>query len=291
MVKCFTGDKYLCEQALLKELPENRDCINYLESDKFDNEEYGFLFSISFLGGSKTLVFKTDTLDANETLLDALSEDINNNLYIICRKLVKNRKISNKLKVMGVITELNVTPDMVLKIFNEFGTEHAEYIAKRIGLYEKDNIIEGSAIANWHDSLSLLDDITTTAIDSIIPAFKKDNVWALKDALMNCNGKLVMELADNILVEQNSIAVLSACLIDFRNALKLSYFKGDKKKIERAKKEANIRYVPYLCEQYTTKQLNNCFERILLGIQHLKSGYSELELKSVLGYCLNELEH
>lgn len=48
MVKCFTGDKYLCEQALLKELPENRDCINYLESDKFDNEEYGFLFSISF---------------------------------------------------------------------------------------------------------------------------------------------------------------------------------------------------------------------------------------------------
>lgn len=52
----------------------------------------------------------------------------------------------------------------------------------------KDNIIEGSAIANWHDSLSLLGDITTTAIDSIIPAFKKDNVWALKDALMNCNG-------------------------------------------------------------------------------------------------------
>ena len=158
MVKCFTGDKYLCEQALLKELPENRDCINYLESDKFDNEEYGFLFSISFIGGSKTLVFKTDTLDANETLLDALNEDINNNLYIICRKLVKNRKISNKLRAMGVITELNVTPDMVLKIFNEFGTEHAEYIAKRIGLYEKDNIIEGSAIANWHDSLSLLGD-------------------------------------------------------------------------------------------------------------------------------------
>lgn len=49
MVKCFTGDKYLCEQALLKELPENRDCINYLESDKFDNEEYGFfIFHILF---------------------------------------------------------------------------------------------------------------------------------------------------------------------------------------------------------------------------------------------------
>lgn len=54
---------------------------------------------------------------------------------------------------------------------------------------------------------------------------------------MNCNGKLVMELADNILVEQNSIAVLSACLIDFRNALKLSYFKGDKRKWNEQRKK------------------------------------------------------
>ena len=190
---------------------------------------------------------------------------------------------------MGVISEFNVTPDMVLKTFNKFGEDNANYIAKRIGLYEKDNVIEGQSIANWCQSLSLLDSVTTVEIDNIIPKFKKDSVWALKDAILNCDGKLVMELADNILEEQNAIAVLSACLLDFRNALKLSYFKGDKAKMERAKREANIRFVPYLCEHYSTKQLSNCYERILLGIQHLKSNYTDLELKSVLGYCLKEL--
>lgn len=289
MVKCFVGDRYLCEQALNKELPTDRDCLSYLDSDVFTDNEYGFLFSVSFLGGTKTLVYKTNTIDANELLLEALNEDIANNLFIVCDKLVKNRKISNKLKSMGVISEFNVTPDMVLKTFNKFGEDNANYIAKRIGLYEKDNVIEGQSIANWCQSLSLLDSVTTVEIDNIIPKFKKDSVWALKDAILNCDGKLVMELADNILEEQNAIAVLSACLLDFRNALKLSYFKGDKAKMERAKREANIRFVPYLCEHYSTKQLSNCYERILLGIQHLKSNYTDLELKSVLGYCLKEL--
>lgn len=49
MVKCFTGDKYLCEQALLKELPENRDCINYLESDKSVRCQQFFVRRFTFI--------------------------------------------------------------------------------------------------------------------------------------------------------------------------------------------------------------------------------------------------
>ena len=51
MVKAFVGDMYLCNHALLTEIPENvrNNSLTYMESDCFGTEELAFIASIGFL--------------------------------------------------------------------------------------------------------------------------------------------------------------------------------------------------------------------------------------------------
>lgn len=51
MVKAFVGDMYLCNHALLTEIPENvrNNSLTYMESDCFGTEELAFIGSLGFL--------------------------------------------------------------------------------------------------------------------------------------------------------------------------------------------------------------------------------------------------
>ena len=73
MVKAFVGDMYLCNHALLTEIPENvrNNSLTYMESDCFGTEELAFIGSLGFFG-TNTLVYKTQRLEANDDLLALL---------------------------------------------------------------------------------------------------------------------------------------------------------------------------------------------------------------------------
>lgn len=67
MIKVLAGDPYLCMKALAP-LICDIDSYSYRESTQFSDQEVMFLCGMP-LFGTNTLLYKTDCIDANDTLL------------------------------------------------------------------------------------------------------------------------------------------------------------------------------------------------------------------------------
>ena len=298
MIKTFVGDAYLCGVAIKSEIPADirNNPLIYRESDKFDMEEMSFISSLGFFG-TTTLVYKTGKLEANDNLLALLECGTENNLYIIAETIVKGRKLYNKLNSLGCITGYSVDNSTFTKLLLErsksngyqLSLSQVEYIAKRCGFYERDVVISAQDIVSWADRLSSSGDYSNETIDSVVPKYRPDNVFLLKDCLMKRQSKEVMEIADSIISNKGQpIAALSAILIDVRILLKLSYFNDNKILRRRAVEEMGVKRI---CNySYSTKHLSLCFERICEGIHRLKSGYIPgVEFKNTLADCITYL--
>lgn len=301
MVKALLGDRYLCTEELKKLIPGDikNNSFCYKETDEFGGEEIMFLSSMNLFGRS-TLVYKTTKLESNDTLLEFLesADDVDSDLYIVAEKMVKGRKLYNKLNSMNVISNFEVTTKTFSALVEQASKQNGEkftsnqisYIAKRCGLYEKDVVISALDIINWCKRLSIVG-YSKEAVNEIVPEYKPDNVWLLKDSLLEKDSALVMEIADNIIATKGSpIAVLSAVVGDFRLALKLSYFADNKSLKDKAMKEMGTTRVPFLCNKYNVLQLSNCYTRLCKAIENLKSGYPPLEFKSALADCIVYLQ-
>lgn len=293
MVKAFVGDMYLCNHALLTEIPENvrNNSLTYMESDCFGTEELAFIGSLGFFG-TNTLVYKTQRLESNDDLLALLESGTDNNLYIITEQLVKGRKLYNKLSAMKCIAEFDVdfkTFQALLRgrTQDKLSLSDIEYIAKRCGFHDKDVTISARDIISWGERLMTVG-VCREHIDEIVPKYTPDNVFLLKDCLMKRQSGTVMEIADSILKAKGSaIGALSAVLIDVRILLKLSYFKGDKVLTDRAVKAMGIGSRRVNNYNYSTEQLSKCYDRLCRAIINLKSGYmTDVEFKNALSDCL-----
>lgn len=302
MVKAFVGDPYLTGIAIKNEISEEvrTNALTFKESGSFGYEELSFMSSMGIFG-TNTLVFKTDKLEANDDLLTLLSCNFSNNLYIVTETLVKGRKLYNRLKELNCIKEFNVDTRCFRSLIQneaaknniKISLELQDYIAKRCGFNEKDVSISAFDIVSWVDRLAISGEVTKESIDRIVPKYTPDNVFLLKDSLMHGRADKVMEIADAILISKGSvIGALSAVLIDFRIALKLSYFSDNATLRARALKEMNIPAFKIPKCNYTPKQLGKCFDRVCKGISRCKSGYlQDVEFKNTLADCLLYLKN
>ncbi len=292
MIKVFVGDPYLCMKALAP-LICDIDSYSYRESTQFTDSEVMFLCGMP-LFGTNTLLYKTDCIDANDTLLSFLEGNADCNLYIITRKITKGRKLFNKFTALDVIEYLFLDQKAFVKIFKDnckqISDEFLSYILKRCGLNMKDSEVLGQDVHNWAARLSLLP-ITKESIDKVVPQYKTDNVWLLKDQLLEGNSKGCLEIADTILKNKGQpIFILSALLGDIRIALKLSYFKNEPELLSAATKAMGTTRKVY-CRQ-TVSQLSDCYDRLLSGISRCKTGYlHETEFKTTLLDCLSILNN
>lgn len=302
MVKALVGDPYLTGIAMKNEISDEvrNNALTFKESGNFGYEELSFLSSMGIFG-TNTLIYKTDKLEANDDLLTLLNCNFSNNLYIVTETLVKGRKLYNRLKELNCIKEFNVDTRCFRSLIqNEsaknnirISLEHQDYIAKRCGFNEKNVSISAFDIVSWVDRLAISGEITKESIDRIVPKYTPDNVFLLKDCLMHGRADKVMEIADAILISKGSvIGALSAVLIDFRIALKLSYFSDNATLRARALKEMNIPTFKIPKCNYTPEQLGKCFDRVCKGISRCKSGYlQDVEFKNTLADCLLYLKN
>lgn len=287
MIKVFVGDPFLCMQAL-KPFIYDLDVNSCKESTEFSDSEIMFLCGLPIFG-INTLIYRTDVIDTNEILLSFLNDNIDCNLFIITEKIVKGRKLFNKFTELNAIENHNLdfcTFSEILKNnCSNIPDTSISYIADRCGLRIKDNTVYGSDVFNWAIRLSNVS-FDKESIDKIVPEYKSDNVWQLKDHLLNGNKDKCIEIADTILKNNGApIMILSAILGDIRILLKLSYFKDDKKLLNEAIKAMGTTRKVY-CRQ-SISQLSECYDRLLLGIERLKSGYHiETEFKTTLLDCL-----
>lgn len=302
MVKAFVGDPYLTGIAIKNEISddERNNSLTFKESGNFGYEELSFMSSMGIFG-TNTLIYKTDKLEANDDLLTLLNCNFSNNLYIVTETLVKGRKLYNRLKELNCIKEFNVDTRCFRSLIQnesaknniKISLELQDYIAKRCGFNEKDVSISAFDIVSWIDRLAISGEVTKESINRIVPKYTPDNVFLLKDCLMHGRAVKVMEIADAILINKGSvIGALSAVLIDFRIALKLSYFSDNATLRARALKEMNIPAFKIPKCNYTPEQLGKCFDRACKGISRCKSGYlQDVEFKNTLADCLLYLKN
>lgn len=294
-VKCYVGDNFLINRELQPQLSNLTTEMDLMKSDSFDIDEISFLSSISFTGNPKTLVFSTESLESNDTLLSLLDDDIPDaTLFIICDRIVKGRKLYNALKKREAIIDFTLTMPLIKSIAQEtaeqcgsyISNDNAAFLGHRLG-FDYKAVVHGNDISQYVKQLSMLSNpISENDIIAVVPEHKPDDIWVMKSALMAGNAAKVMQMADTICRQKsgNPISILSAMLIDVRQAYKLSFFPDCR---EKALTAMGVKYPPRNAEKYSAEQLEKAFNALTNGIRSCKSGANpELQLKLTLCECL-----
>lgn len=302
MVKCLVGDKYLSKKYLEPLIENIKDePMAYMESSELGAGELLFITSVNFFSDNRTtLVYNTSSLEKNDTLLELLEGDLPDtaDLYILTDSIVKGRKLYNRLNTDKSIINFDVSDS----VFNQLVNDECDVLGipvddgiidvmkERCGFKTRQVVINALDIVGWVKQMGMGEVSLSIKNISVIPEYRNDNIWAMKDYLLKCNNAKVMEMADTIAATKNGnpIGMLSAIIGDIRIAYKLSFF-PDKR--EEAYAALNTkRRTNKLCDMYSSEQLGLVLNYITDGIIKMKSGYEQnLELKVTLAKCLHAL--
>lgn len=297
MVKCFVGDRYLIEKVLSPLIKDKKDdTMNFMYSSNFGTNELYFISSFSFTD-KRVLVYSTDTLEKNDMLLDLLQEPLETaDIYIICRNIVKGRKLYKKLNELKAIEfyKLNTSSirNLCVETANAYNSricsDDITYIINRLGFNSGNDNLSGDDISGYIKQLAVLSNpINRDNIDNIIPKYMPDNIWTMKSAFMKGQTSIVIQMADTIMAQKNSsaIAILSAMIVDIRRLYKLSFFPDRQEEVLKA---MGVKSKPYTGKQYTTLQLGKCLSILIEGVLSCKKCCVDqtLQLKIILTKCL-----